>query len=374
MTPEKRFFPARDDDELKVHDDFLAAHGDDPCGEVLCAQNAPAGQDIENRQKAVHGKNDLPGTRKKSSSFETSRFLVSVICATLMHALVLGAVGTWLGMGGEGGGGPMLMALELSGGSGGGTGMQTGGLAAAGGASQSMGAASAPSALAELAAQPPKRAASPDITHQAPAKVATKKPEPTPVPKKPVRTNSPAAAKRKETAPQTSPPPQEPAKNFAQDAGTLGTSGLEAAGTESQAAARSDATSGSSGASGGSGGPGNGPVGASGSGNGGNAADGPGAGGSLIRFNSPGGPGIVRLARPRYPYEARRLGKEGIVLLKLSLDAMGSVSDVEVLEGGGFGMEEASREAVMLSRFRPATVKGRPVPCQAILPIHFTLR
>jgi protein TonB len=44
------------------------------------------------------------------------------------------------------------------------------------------------------------------------------------------------------------------------------------------------------------------------------------------------------------------------------------------LQGGGFGMEEGSREAVMLSRFRPATVKGRPVPCQAILPIHFKLR
>ena len=80
------------------------------------------------------------------------------------------------------------------------------------------------------------------------------------------------------------------------------------------------------------------------------------------------------MARPRYPREARRMGKEGVVVLKLSLDATGAVHAVEVLRRVGFGMEEASREAVFLSRFRPATFKGRPVACQTILPIHFKLR
>ena len=94
----------------------------------------------------------------------------------------------------------------------------------------------------------------------------------------------------------------------------------------------------------------------------------------MAKFGTPGGPGIVRMAQPRYPHEARRLGKEGIVLLKLSLDEAGTVRDVEVLRGVGFGTEEASREAVLLSRFRPATFKGRPVACQVILPIHFRLR
>jgi len=110
-------------------------------------------------------------------------------------------------------------------------------------------------------------------------------------------------------------------------------------------------------------------------GSGGNSQDGrDGAGDSLVKFGTPGGPGIVRMARPRYPQEARRLGKEGIVVLRLALDEAGTVRDVEVLRGVGFGMEEASREAVLLSRFRPATLKGRPVACQVILPIHFKLR
>jgi protein TonB len=80
------------------------------------------------------------------------------------------------------------------------------------------------------------------------------------------------------------------------------------------------------------------------------------------------------MAQPRYPLEARRLKKEGVVVLKLSLDETGAVFDVLVMQSAGFGMDEASQEAVLLSRFRPATSKGRPVACQAILPIHFTLR
>ena len=287
-----------------------------------------------------------------------------MFCATLVHALVLGAVGTWLGMGGEGAGGPKLMALELSGGSGG-TGTQTKANAATGGASQSMGAVSGQTSLASPAAQPPESATV--KTQSSPTASAIQKPRPTPVPKKPVRTSPTAAAKQEDRAPQTPAPTQEPAKTIAQDA-------AKKAGEASGTTEHSSAVQNPSGAQGGTGGPGNGAYGAAGSGDGGSAADGSGSGGSLIRFNSPGGPGIVRLARPRYPYEAKRLGKEGIVLLKLSLDETGSVSDVEVLQGGGFGMEEASREAVMLSRFRPATVKGRPVPCQAILPIHFKLR
>jgi protein TonB len=80
------------------------------------------------------------------------------------------------------------------------------------------------------------------------------------------------------------------------------------------------------------------------------------------------------MAQPRYPLEARRLKKEGVVVLKLSLDETGAVFDVLVMQSAGFGMDEASREAVLLSRFRPATSKGRPVACLAILPIHFKLR
>ena len=91
-------------------------------------------------------------------------------------------------------------------------------------------------------------------------------------------------------------------------------------------------------------------------------------------FGSPGGPGIERMVMPEYPREARRLGKEGTVVLKLFLDAAGEVASVEVLQTPGYGLDEAAREAVRRSRFRPARAGGVPVACQAILPIHFRLR
>jgi protein TonB len=97
-------------------------------------------------------------------------------------------------------------------------------------------------------------------------------------------------------------------------------------------------------------------------------------GAATFTFGDPNGPGIARLVWPEYPREARRLGKAGTVILKLSLDASGEVNAVEILRAAGFGMEEAAREAALRSRFRPATLNGRPVACQAILPLHFQLR
>ena len=93
-----------------------------------------------------------------------------------------------------------------------------------------------------------------------------------------------------------------------------------------------------------------------------------------MRFGSPGGPGIVRMVMPEYPREARRLGKDGTVVLKLSLDAAGKVEAVEVLESAGYGMDESASIAARFSRFSPARAGGRPVACQVILPVRFSLR
>lgn len=96
--------------------------------------------------------------------------------------------------------------------------------------------------------------------------------------------------------------------------------------------------------------------------------------GGLLDFGTPGGPAIARMVMPEYPREARRLGKEGTVVLRISLDAAGEVAAVDVLQTPGYGLDESAREAVMRSRFRPATAHGKPVACQAILPVHFKLR
>jgi protein TonB len=91
-------------------------------------------------------------------------------------------------------------------------------------------------------------------------------------------------------------------------------------------------------------------------------------------FGSASGPAFLRRVLPVYPEMAKRLGKEGRVVLRLSIDARGNLQSVQVVEGAGFGFEEAALTAVKQSSFRPATVQGEPRACIARLPIKFALR
>ena len=58
-----------------------------------------------------------------------------------------------------------------------------------------------------------------------------------------------------------------------------------------------------------------------------------------------------------YPDEARRAGIEGTVRLRIVVDNEGRVVDVQVLNGPGFGLNEAAREAIKKFKFR-AAIKG----------------
>lgn len=101
---------------------------------------------------------------------------------------------------------------------------------------------------------------------------------------------------------------------------------------------------------------------------------GTGTGPYLTDFGSGTGPAFLRRVMPVYPEQARRLGQEGKVLLRLTIDDRGNLLKVEVLDGAGFGFEEAAVEAVRRSSFRPASIQGKPVVSIARLPIRFALR
>ena len=72
-------------------------------------------------------------------------------------------------------------------------------------------------------------------------------------------------------------------------------------------------------------------------------------------------PRVRREIRASYPDEARREGIEGRVVVRLRIDEEGRVVEAEVLEGPGYGLNEAAREALLQFSFRPATVDGRAV-------------
>jgi len=78
-------------------------------------------------------------------------------------------------------------------------------------------------------------------------------------------------------------------------------------------------------------------------------------------------------AMPIYPHRARRFGKEGKVILRLSIDEKGNLANVEVMEDSGFGFAEAAIAAVKKSTFVPSTVNGKPVRARALVTVKFVL-
>lgn len=93
-----------------------------------------------------------------------------------------------------------------------------------------------------------------------------------------------------------------------------------------------------------------------------------------IEFGSAEGPRFSYREMPVYPLLARRLGKDGKVVLRLTIDDKGHLLNVEVLEGAGYGFTESALEAIKKSTFLPAKKQGKPVLSRALLPIKFTLR
>jgi protein TonB len=85
-------------------------------------------------------------------------------------------------------------------------------------------------------------------------------------------------------------------------------------------------------------------------------------------------PHFLHRELPEYPQAARRMGREGKVVLRLAIDETGKLQQVEVVESSGFEFTRAAAEAVKKSTYRPALQNGRPVPSRAILPVRFVLK
>ena len=102
--------------------------------------------------------------------------------------------------------------------------------------------------------------------------------------------------------------------------------------------------------------------------------------GGAARGGTPGAgggdnyPNFLHREQPLYPQAARRMGREGKVVLRLSIDENGKLQQVEVVESTGFEFTRAAVEAVKKSTFQPAQQNGRPVPSRAILPVQFVLK
>lgn len=84
-------------------------------------------------------------------------------------------------------------------------------------------------------------------------------------------------------------------------------------------------------------------------------------------------PELVEAAPPEYPPEAAAAGLEAEVTVRISVDATGAVTDVQVVTPVGHGFDEAAVAAARAYRFRPAEWDGKPGPIVVETTIHFQL-
>jgi protein TonB len=84
-------------------------------------------------------------------------------------------------------------------------------------------------------------------------------------------------------------------------------------------------------------------------------------------------PVLLSRVEPLYPEVARRAHQGGKVILQTVIDESGRVINVTVVQGLGFGLQQAAVDAVSKWRFQPATMNGRAVKVFFNLTVQFSL-
>jgi protein TonB len=82
---------------------------------------------------------------------------------------------------------------------------------------------------------------------------------------------------------------------------------------------------------------------------------------------------IVTRVRPSYTESARHAHIEGVVRLELMVNEDGDVVSARVLQGLGYGLDEAAMAAAKRFHFKPATKGGRSVTAPFIIKMRFVL-
>lgn len=119
-----------------------------------------------------------------------------------------------------------------------------------------------------------------------------------------------------------------------------------------------------------------GPSNATGNGSGTGSGSGDGAGAGEGRGVPVTPPRVVSAMQPKYPSSARSAGIEGVVGVKMLVNASGKVTEaIVVRSSGNAAMDEAAVAAVYKWRFTPAKDKfGQKAPCYVTQGIRFDLK
>jgi protein TonB len=79
--------------------------------------------------------------------------------------------------------------------------------------------------------------------------------------------------------------------------------------------------------------------------------------------------------KPGYPSISRRLGEEGVVMLRVYVSAQGTPDQIQLLKSSGFArLDQAAQEAVARWRFIPARQGKIATAAWVQVPVSFQLR
>jgi TonB family protein len=82
---------------------------------------------------------------------------------------------------------------------------------------------------------------------------------------------------------------------------------------------------------------------------------------------------ILSNPKPIYSEEGRAKKIEGDVRLQVLFSASGEIKVLRVVQGLGYGLDEAAEAAAQQIKFKPATQDGQPVDQTAVVHIVFAL-
>jgi TonB family protein len=84
-------------------------------------------------------------------------------------------------------------------------------------------------------------------------------------------------------------------------------------------------------------------------------------------------PRVTYSPDPKYPKQARKAHKEGVVVLSVVVGGDGRTRDIKVVRGLSPELDEAAMDAVKEWKFAPAMKEGNPVAVQIKIEINFRL-
>ena len=84
-------------------------------------------------------------------------------------------------------------------------------------------------------------------------------------------------------------------------------------------------------------------------------------------------PVVIHQGEPEYSQQAKDAKLSGTVRVYLQVDTHGRTSHIRVVKGIGMGLDEKAVEAVSRYQFKPATLRGKPVPVDLYIDVNFQM-